>query len=90
MKLIEKSLLFLLPFGAVMVVITMQAGSVRAQQASAADKMTLACRSICLSPRELRHRDDKIAFHPVEALTKTIYDHPSGDDGQQPDAGRFG
>ncbi len=36
MKLIEKSLLFLLPFGAVMVAITMQAGSVRAQQASAA------------------------------------------------------
>ena len=50
MKLIEKSLMFLLPFGAMMVAITMQSGSARAQQASVAGQNDVTAIDILLDP----------------------------------------
>ena len=50
MKLIEKSLMFLVPFGAMMVAITMQSGSARAQQASVAGQNDVTAIDILLDP----------------------------------------
>ena len=72
MKLIEKSLPFLLLFGAMMVAITMESGSVRAQQASAAGQNDVTAIDILLDP------DATMMSHAKAANAQLLQHFPKG------------
>ncbi len=72
MKLIEKSLLFLLLFGAMMVAITMHSASVRAQQASAAGQNDVTAIDILLDP------DATMMQHAKAANAQLLQHFPKG------------
>jgi hypothetical protein len=71
-KLIEKFLLFLLPFGAMVVAITVQFGSVRAQQASAAGQNDVTAIDILLDP------DATMMEHAKAANAQLLQHFPKG------------
>jgi hypothetical protein len=71
-KLIEKSLLFLLLFGAMMAAITMHSGSVRAQQASAAGQNDVTAIDILLDP------DATMMQHAKAANAQLLQHYPKG------------
>lgn len=72
MMLIEKSLLSLLPFGAMMVAITMQSGSAWAQQASAAGQNDVTAIDILLDP------DATMIQHATAANAQLLKNYPKG------------
>jgi hypothetical protein len=71
-KLIEKSLLFLLLLGAMMVAITMQSGSTRAQQANAAGQNDVTAIDILLDP------DATMMQHATAANAQLLKAFPKG------------
>lgn len=72
MMLIEKSLLSLLPFGAMMVAITMQSGSAWAQQASAVGQNDVTAIDILLDP------DATMIQHATAANAQLLKNYPKG------------
>jgi len=72
MKLTERSLMFLLPFGTMMVAITMQPGSARGQQASAAGQSNVTAIDILLDP------DATMIQHAKAANAELLQHYPKG------------
>jgi hypothetical protein len=72
MTLIEKPLMSLLPFGAMMVAITMQFGSVQAQQASGAGQNDVTAIDILLDP------DATMMSHAKAANAQLLQHFPKG------------
>ena len=72
MKLIERSLLFLLPLGVIMVAIAMQSGSARAQQAGAAGQNDVTAIDILLDP------DATMIQHATAANAQLLKNFPKG------------
>ena len=72
MKLTERSLMFLLPFGTMMVAITMQPGRARGQQASAAGQSNVTAIDILLDP------DATMIQHAKAANAELLQHYPKG------------